>query len=167
MSLAHHAPSMIMDAALDGASWLYQGCQLFVDRSRTPEAFAAAVRVGSERWPSEPEALYSVDLALSFLPDLHQHARQHATADPLMAVLNQLAVQWPLSSVGIPELEISWDQIVPWWDDLSLRQLYVDRVIARDDASRLGPPEVASQVRACLGAHLESLVRNEVFLALN
>lgn len=166
LSLAGTAPRMKMEAALEGAVWMYQSCQLFIERSRDVEALADAVERGVERWAPEPENVYALDLALAFQSDLHQHARQHAEADPLMQVLDALAIAWPLSSVGIPGVEIAWERISPWWDAGSLRQLYVDRIIARDDAGRLQHGEVAVQARACLGAHAGTLAGESVLHAL-
>ncbi len=166
LSLAGTAPELEFEAALDGARWLYQGCQLFIERSRGAEAYSEIVEGGVQAWTPEPGPVYAIDLALSFLPDLHRHARQHAEADPLMDVLRRLAEAWPLSSVGIPGLELSWDRIAPWWEARSLRQLYIDRIVARDDGARLCHAEVARQVRNALGAQAEALAGEAVFEVL-
>ena len=166
LSLAGTAPDLEMEAALDGAAWLYQGCQLFIERSRSAEDYAAEVAAGLERWEPSSAAVYAVDLTLSFLPDLHRHARQHAEADPLMEVLGQLAGAWPLSSVGVPGTEPSWDRIAPWWGERSLRQLYIDRILARDDGDRLCHAQVRDQVRSALGAHAEALAGEAVWEVL-
>jgi hypothetical protein len=66
-----------------------------------------------------------------------------------------LAMGWPLSSVGVPGLASVELDVPMFWDDLCLRQLYVDRVIARGDTSRLNRPEVRLAVMAALGAEGE------------
>ena len=99
--------------------------------------------------PIDPATIYSVDLTLRWLPDLLTLARAAATRDVLVDELLRLAREWPLSSVGIKDLPGSEPGAIV--EHPSLLQLYVDRIIARRDKSRLGHPAVDRGVRTALG----------------
>ena len=97
-------------------------------------------------------------------PD-HDDVRQHrpnasgslagraATAvdDPLVAGLTQLARDWPLSSVGVAGISTAEIEIGAFFHHPSLRQLYVDRIIEKADATRLDDPMVLEAVREAVG----------------
>jgi len=69
----------------------------------------------------------------------------------LLDELKTLATAWPLSSVGIPSLaDLNLDSFI---NDETLSRLYVDRIIATNDLSRLGHPRVDELLRAALGLH--------------
>jgi hypothetical protein len=102
-----------------------------------------------------PEVCYSTDLALRVLPQLLALARGVALDDPLVIGLNTLAHDWPLSSVGVPEVT-NVDES-PFIDHPTLRRLYADRIIERRDVSRLTDPRVVAAVREALGAHAADL----------
>jgi hypothetical protein len=97
-----------------------------------------------------PAVCYSVDLSFRYLPDLLSLAKGIAPADPLVTGLTGLARAWPLSSVGVLGIEGPVD-VRPFIADPSLRQLYVDRIIDKADASRLGDPQIVDLVREALG----------------
>ena len=73
------------------------------------------------------------------------NARAHRPA------LTNLLRPWPLSSVGVAALAAS--PVESFWSDASLRQIYVDRVIARADLARLAEPGVRAAARAALGLY--------------
>lgn len=96
-------------------------------------------------------AHYSVDLTMRFLPDLLRLARTRSSGDLLVDELNKLAHQWPLSSVGMGDVvDVSIRPIV---EDSCLLQLYVDRIIAREDVGRLSDPSVRLAARRAIGIH--------------
>ena len=98
-----------------------------------------------------PSRCYSVDLTFQYLPDVFSIARRSAPGDPLVDRIRQTAREWPLSSVGVPAIgEVSTDA---FWDSRSLRQLYIDRILARQDRSRLSTDPVRGEVRASLGLY--------------
>ncbi len=154
LAMAGTAPALDMDAALTGATWLFLACRAFIDRSRP-----------IDYWPElewkpvdgSPALVYSVDLTLSFLPDLWLQARPQAEDDALMGRLRQLAQAWPLSAVGIPDAAAPWDRFDSWWADRSLRQTYVDRVLARDAGDAIQHPQVVEQLKTALGECGDSL----------
>jgi hypothetical protein len=96
----------------------------------------------------------SVDLCLRWLPDLLGLARSASPEDPLVEALSELAVGWPLSSVGTGAGATA-AALDPVWRDPALRVLYLDRVLAAEDTARLEDPRVAEAARAALGAHPE------------
>jgi hypothetical protein len=161
LSAAGSLPELAMPVALMGARCVYLGCQLFVDRTRPVTALDGCVHEIGKLSPT-PSTVYSLDLALAFLPDLHAHARQLVEDDELMRLLDQLARLWPFSAVGIPVNESPWDRIALWWDDVGLRISYVDRLLARDEGACLRHVPVAEAVKDALGMRVEELAGDSV-----
>ena len=144
------APELDGDVALRAAVLMYRACQLLVYRETPAEAVqqAFAAPLAKTRTASN---LYSVDLTLRFLPGLHAMARAASPGDSLTLALRKLGEDWPLSSVGMPEcVPASVDAIL---SDPGLRQVYVDRILERGDASRLSDPRVKEAVREAVGEH--------------
>lgn len=103
--------------------------------------------------PISPSAHWSVDLALRFLPDAARLAMRRSPGDPLNQALSEFAAGWPLSSIGMGELQgLNLTGIL---SHPSLRQVYVDRVIEKADTTRLNDPDVREAVRTAIGAHPE------------
>ena len=80
-------------------------------------------------------------------------ARAKSQDDPFVAHLNGLATSWPLSSVGIADVATDSQEIdvTPIVGSRSLLALYVDRIIARDDVSRLEDLRIRDAVAGALG----------------
>ncbi len=90
-------------------------------------------------------------MAEPVLPDLSNLARAVSKQDPLLGLLVELGARWPLSSVGMTGIPSVDEQA--FMDDGALRQLYVDRILEREDSTRLRSPEVRRATRESLGAH--------------
>lgn len=151
-SLAWEAPELRMACAVWAAELLAGASRLAIARDMgAPEVG----RVFATRCPAprSAETDYSTDLFLRYIPDLLEWVTRLASDDPLVGKLRGVAAEWPLSSVGVRDLRIA--SIEPFIGHASLRQLYVDRILACQDASRLEDPRVAEGVRAALGAHPE------------
>lgn len=144
------APEFDIDLALWGAEQFYRACQFAVYRDVPAEVVGAVL---SAPCPTAPLAAqhYHIDLTFRFLPDLMRIARSTAENDPLCAQLKDWAHRWPLSSVGMAGVEA--DAAEPTWEHAGLLQLYVDRVIAARDLSRLSDPRVRRALRAVLGLY--------------
>src|SRR6185437_12009000 len=100
-----------------------------------------------------PQTCYSADLAFCFLPDLIKLARGIAEEDPLVTGILALAKNFPLSSVGVAGIsDMNIDAFIA---HPTLRRLYADRIIEREDHSRLGHPAAREAVREALGAFPE------------
>jgi hypothetical protein len=143
-------PRLAIEAAVWGALMIYRGAQLLVHRDAGSGWVQRALADPCPEKPS-PEAAWSADLALRYLPDLLSLARGIAEGDPLVEELKRIGSDWPLSSVGARD--VTARDLSSFVDHASLRRLYVDRVVERRDLSRLGHPRVDEAVREALGAY--------------
>jgi hypothetical protein len=142
-------PAFLPEAALWGARYFYHAVQLAVLRDLGEEVVRHYLQ--DYAGPRTPEAVYSVDLTLRYLPDLLRLARGLAPDDVLVAALQRTALDWPFSSVGSGAAgEVAPGILLA---HPSLRTAYVDRIIREKDANRLSGPEVPEHVRAALGQH--------------
>lgn len=146
-------PLLNEDAALWSAVKLYRAAQFLVyleakdDLIQTELAQPCPVSV-------DPATLaYSVDLNFRFLGDLLFLAQKNKGRTALVTALQTLAAQWPLSSVGVPG--IATPDTIPFLSNPCLKQLYIDRIIAQRDLSRLTNNEVRDAVKAALGVYPE------------
>jgi hypothetical protein len=147
--LAFDPPVLSLVAAEWAGLRLYRGCQALVCRDMPPQDLHRYLAVPCPE-KRAPAVDYSVDLLFRFLPDLVASAHRVEMSDPLLVELLALAQGWPLSSVGVAgvgEVDPS-----PFLDHPSLRQLYVDRILATGDTKRLRHEVVRSAVRTSLGA---------------
>lgn len=151
--LAHAPPALSLPVARWAACAAWNACQALVHRALPTDALARALETPCPAAPSPATAL-SADLVLSILPDLLALARGPAPDDPARALLVRLARAWPLSSVGA-DLGPGPFDVDAFVGDASLRALYVDRILARVDLSRLGDPRVDDAAREALGARPE------------
>jgi hypothetical protein len=141
-------PPLSVPAARWAAVTLYRACQFVAFRDVGEDMIARTMGVCCPE--GDPPAIhYSVDLAFRYLPDLYKLAQAAGPQDPLLARLGRLAVEWPLSSVGMTG--IGPVRIDPWAYDRCLSALYIDRVIARGDVSRLDDPCVCEAVQQAVG----------------
>lgn len=144
-------PAFDEPAACYGAVVLYRACQFLTFRHLPPQAIAELIVVPSPR--PNPAEHASVDLVLRFLPDMVRLARSAASEDPLVVRLLELARRWPLSSVGIQDLgEVD---PAPLLVDRATERVYIDRILATGDRSRLSHPRVRMGVRAAVGSYPE------------
>ena len=158
VDLAFDTPRLAFDSAVWAARVIYRGCQFLVYRELDSATIETALSTSSISNPT-PDVIYSVDLYLKYMPGLYKLAYAASPDDTLTRKLQDLALQWPLSSVGIPGLEnLEADGAIlngAILEDACLTQLYVDRILAREDRSRLSDPRVLDAVRATLGGHPE------------
>ena len=153
--IPHKAPLFDLDAAQWAATQFFHACRFVVYREEPEEAIRKKL---SEPCPVSPTSggastHYSVDVTYRFLPDLIKLATRQAEGDPLIERLCQWARDWPLSSVGVREIEI--ESVDDFASDACLLALYADRVIAHHDISRLNDPRVRDAVAAAIGVHDE------------
>ena len=148
LELAHRPPELNRAALLWGAKQVRRAASLLTYREAEPEQLQQAL---NDTCPESVSAsvVYSVDLTYRFLPDLLRLARAASPQDPLVLILKEWANQWPLSSVGISDVTVT--SPLTWLDDPCLRQIYVDRILAEQDASRLADPQTLEAVRIAVG----------------
>lgn len=155
--LAFTAPRFTREAAHWSAALMYRGCQSLVYRRLDEPAVKGVLGVESPTRLS-PDTIYSADLVLYVLPELDRMARAVAEKDVLVGELRRIGGAWPLSSVGMPQMtanEIEPSALELIMHDRSLRQLYIDRVIARRDRSRLEHSDVRDGVLQAIGMYDE------------
>ncbi|MBK8037502.1 MAG: hypothetical protein IPK22_10255 [Verrucomicrobiaceae bacterium] len=138
-------------AADEALRYVYRLCQALVDRAMTDEQVtalcAALPAVGDS-----PGELLAVDLALRHLPELHRMAKSMSSGDPLVSGLEAAARRYPLSGIGIA-LEEPLPDVAALKRHPGLWRLFIDRVIERQDVSRLADPAVRIAVADALGEH--------------
>jgi MoxR-vWA-beta-propeller ternary system domain bpX4 len=150
--LAYNPPPFVSSAATWGARILYCSCQ-FLAYGQPDLPFLQSVLC--EKYPQTPSpaVCWSVDISLRFLPDLIRLARGLSHDHPFVTSLLTVARQWPLSSVGVRD--IGPVDVQAFWGNPCLQQLYVDRLIERQDDQRLMDPTVRQAVRAAVGIYPE------------
>lgn len=147
------SPPILHQAAWEwGISGFYRACQFLVYRELSEELLRKTVGIPYPG-PISPEVCYSVDLTFRFLPDLMRMASAANPDDPLCECLLKWASDWPLSSVGIRAVTIGPVDII--LQNLGLRVLYLDRIIAAGDLARLNDPQTANALRQVLGGFRE------------
>jgi hypothetical protein len=142
------APTYDRLAAMWAAVQFYRACQLAMFRDVGEDAIAKLRENELEGW-ERADIHYSVDLTSRFLPDLVRVARSVAWDDPLVELLMNWCRRWPLSSVGVKGLGDV--PLGPIAESPSLMLMYVDRVLAREDAERLTSELVRRHVKQALG----------------
>lgn len=130
----------------------YQACQFQVYRHLGMTKLAERLADDSPRGATA-EAHYSVDLVFRFLPDLMKLARSGSSEDPLLVVLTGWCERWPLSSVGVSDLNLPHCE--PILTDECLLRLYVDRILRTQDTSRFTDQRIRIEVSRAVGAFPE------------
>jgi hypothetical protein len=144
-------PPFKQGAALGALRCMYRICHALVDRA-LPAVEVEAIFSTMPPAPTDAGDILSADLVLRHLPWLYLWAKSLSENDPLFLGMPALAVRFPLSSVGMGALPEPID-ISSLKRHKSLWKLYVDRVMERQDDSRLSDPEVNAAVRNALGTH--------------
>ena len=145
-------PPLDRAASRWAAEQFYRACQFAVYRDAGADRIAALLSPPCPKAPAASRHV-SVDLTFCFLPDLHRLASAASKDDPLCERLRGWAAEWPLSSVGMPNVNPA--DVGDVLQHAGLRRRYLDRIIARRDRSRLNEPRVREAVRAALGAYGE------------
>jgi hypothetical protein len=148
--MPYDAPSLHREASQWAAVHFYFACQLAIRRELTLDTFATIADPPPPDGGS-PSVHYSVDLVFRFLPGLYRLARTAAHRDPLLEVLRYWGRAWPLSSVGMENVELTVGGAII--DCPCLSTLYVDRILDAGDASRLSDPRILQGARNAVGAH--------------
>jgi hypothetical protein len=144
------ALEFVPEIALESLRFLYRLCLALSDRSMADEEVLKICATFPAAPTTSAEAL-SADLTLQHLPSIHQVARAVSEDDPLLAGLSQVAARFPLSSVGIALEQASDLTLIR--SHRGLWQLYVDRILERQDVSLASDPEVKAALREALGLH--------------
>jgi hypothetical protein len=106
--------------------------------------------------PLSAGAMFSADVALRWLPDMHRMALALAPGDPLLALLQNIAAAHPLSCAALPppEGKARTPESAAWQcpgAHPGLWRLFIDRVIAANARWWLHLPEVRPALDALAG----------------
>ncbi len=143
-------PELELSVAMWAAKTCYGASQLIVYRQLDERAIAELLPAAVSS-PCSPSSHWSADLTLRFLPDLLRHASVVSEQDPLVTHLRSLAFAWPLSSVGIDG--ITPQHVEELGSSPAMLRLYVDRILAHKDFTRLEHPAVREAARQAVGMH--------------
>lgn len=147
-------PPLCLASARWAAVQLFRACQYLIFRDVNAATVSAELSkpcpVDGRGAPHvSPAVHYSVDLTFRFLPDLMRLARAAAQNDVLVAQIAEWARAWPLSSVGMADNgSVNMEGIV---QHPGLLAMYVDRVLARRDRSRMTDERVLAEMRRAVG----------------
>ena len=124
--------------AMEGARFLHNGCVCLVNRA-LDEADVQSCLEMPKTLSGDASTVFSLDLALSRLPDLVRMAEGAAPGDPLVRRLRDVGCDYPLSSAGIQGLELRGDEKA-LLEHTVMRRLYADRIIERRANRPTGQP---------------------------
>lgn len=145
------APRFDEEQSARAAAVLYTFCRATVYRELDEQSVAEQLKQIGLAPTNSVEGHYSVDLVLRFLPQVYERLRRTSSSDPVLTLALEVARQWPLSSVGIPD---SGPDVLPAaFLDRGVFRVYTDRVVSVADIGRMNLPEVAAAVDATLGPY--------------
>lgn len=153
LNMPFAAPDFEPKAALWAANYVFRVCQLILLRDIGESELQNWLVPYSD--PQTPSAIYSADLLLRFMSDLFRLSSGLSPEDPLVHHLREAAVAWPFSSVGIKG--ITAGNVSNILGHPSLKQAYIDRLIARKDMERLRNHTEKELLKETLGAHRQTL----------
>lgn len=145
------APPLHPEAAAWAFATLYRACQCMVFRAIDEATILSDLCAYGGSEPDSAAAAFSVDLAFQHLPEIYRLAKAASVNDPLVAKLETLAVQWPLSAVGVAGIACDLPEYLA--NHSGMRQYFTDRIIARGDYDRLNHPALIRCARQALGAY--------------
>lgn len=156
-------PSLIFDekAALWGATHLLRAAWFYLDRESEPSEIERLL-LSPPSIPMDAAAIFSADLALRYLPDIHRLAKTLAPGDPLTEALQNFAWKMPFSAVGIPPSDIA--DFNP--DETScsvirshsgLFGIFIDRIIQTNSSWWLDQPGIRDGIQTALGVYSREL----------
>jgi hypothetical protein len=144
------APDFSPEAAVWAALYLYHTIQFTLLRDQGEDTVKKYL--SSFSGTVTPEAIYSADLLLRYLPDLLALAKGLAPDDVLVTCLKITIAQWPFSSVGLPATELINEELI--LTHPSLKYAYIDKIIKHKDKKRASRAQVTALIEEALGGYL-------------
>ena len=151
------APEFDAEAAIWGAKVLF----LLSSMTAFREIEVSEVEAGFQyELPNSESAAahFSADLALYYLPDLQEIVMQIADGDPLLGLIDKVALKVPLSSVGMKLSRMP--DLTPIYEHVGVEQYHAERVESRVDNERYSVPEVESFIRKLSGNYPSLISKN-------
>jgi hypothetical protein len=140
-------PAFHARAAIWAAGFLYRAVQLVMLRDLGEEVVNNLLT--SYDGEVSPETILSVDLSFRYLRNLMSLAKGLAPEDVLVKKMEEAAIRWPFSSVGMKvEGDMKIDVIMK---NDCLRREYIDRIIEARDTKRCDNVQVNEYVQEALG----------------
>ena len=155
LELPGNPPCLSRPGLIWAARTVAWAATMLVDREEGETTIPSEIEEGRVA-NCEPSTIYSVDFLMRFLPSLVNNARRVDSDDPLLDTLLRLAEEWPLSSVGLEHrdgLRLCDQALKTIENDPSLSALYVDRIIATKDRTRIDLPWVQRRIRETAGSY--------------
>lgn len=152
LGLPRGCPELNEAAAEWALTRLYRACQYLAYRELPEDQVRADLGCPCPQ-TADPSVCYSVDLSFRFLPEIVRLSRSANVSRVLSERLQEWASVWPLSSVGIADVVPG--PMEPILGNSCLLTLYVDRIVASGDLSRLLDERTADAVRVALGGFRE------------
>jgi len=147
--LTRPIPAFHSGAAIWAAGFLYRAVQLTILRDLGEDAVNGLLTPFNG--PVSSETILSVDISFRYLPNLLGLAKGLAPEDVLVKRLQEAALQWPFSSVGLKVNGIM--EIDAIMDNACLRRAYIDRIIEARDIKRCNNVQVNEYIKEALGDH--------------
>ncbi len=115
--------------AFEAAALLQMACRALVSRVDRVDDLTRQIRMS--RPPARPGDHLSADLTLRYLSQVHHRARAADPNDPLVAILESVLREWPLSGV-LADLDDGPSRALDLGDHPGLCLLYAERLGRRD-----------------------------------
>lgn len=155
IDLPFDPPGFDEAAAMWSAQFLYRAVQFALLRELDDQSIQQELQPFQTELT--PSAIIAVDLCMRYLPDLFKLVRGLAPDDILVTYIRQTAAQWPYSAVGMG-LTDSGSEITTLLSDKGLRQLYLERVIDKEDTIAVKHFELLPWLEAMAGLYPEQLL---------
>lgn len=155
VGLPFDPPGFDEAAAMWSAQFLYRAVQFALLRELDDQSIQQELQPFQTELT--PSVIVSVDLCMRYLPDLFKLVRGLAPDDILVTYIRQTAAQWPYSAVGM-ELADSANKVTTILSDKGLRQIYLERVIDKEDTITVKHFELLPWLEAMVGLYPEQLL---------
>jgi len=142
------------EAAVWGGILLFRAACLLCFREIGEHEIRELLHTQGMPGEADPAAHFSADLCLRHWPELLRMARAQSEDDPLVGMMSDLSVQFPLSTMAMPAAGF---QTSPVFLHPGLRQFFAERALERSHHATLALPEIGTLVRSKLGRYSSSL----------
>ena len=143
-------PLMPPEVSVNAAHWasrvLYILCTFIVDRRFVIEEIDSLIQIVPEPNISD-ENSWTVDLFFRQLPRLHTIAQKTSSNDPLLKVIEDLIVKWPLCSPGMSEIQ----PLKLNTNHTALVELFIERIIEAEDVSKVYTQHIRDRIISNIG----------------
>jgi len=155
VDLPFEPPRFDQAAAIWSAQFLYRAVQFALLRELDDQSIQQELQPFPS--PLTPSAVIAVDLCMRYLPDLFKLVRGLAPDDILLIYIRRTAAQWPYSAVGMGLMD-GGSEVTTILSDKGLRQVYLERVIEKEDTIAVKHFQLLPWLEAMAGLYPEQLL---------